>query len=72
MNSTHPNKTISTIWAVILVLSLLLILAGTFEFFQFENPKTNNRISALGFILQVAYYGKEYYYRVILPKKKRR
>ncbi len=51
------------IWIVILILSLIFILAGTFELFEFENPKLNKRISAIGFFLQVIYFSKMFWYK---------
>ena len=53
----------SWIWIVILILSLIFILAGTFELFEFENPKLNKRISAIGFFLQVIYFSKMFWYK---------
>jgi len=32
------------VWIVVLILSLILIIMGTFEVFEFENPKLNKRI----------------------------
>ena len=51
------------IWIVILILSLIFILGGTFELFEFENPKLNKRISAVGFFLQVIYFSKMFWYK---------
>ena len=48
---------------VILILSLIFILGGTFELFEFENPKLNKRISAVGFFLQVIYFSKMFWYK---------
>ena len=50
-------------WISILILSLLFILGGTFELFEFENPKLNKRISAVGFFLQVIYFSKMFWYK---------
>ncbi len=51
------------IWIVILILSLIFILAGTFELFEFETPKLNKGISAIGFFLQVIYFIKMFWYK---------
>ncbi len=51
------------IWIAILILSLIFILSGTFEFMEFENPKINKRISAVGFFLQVIYFSKMFWYK---------
>lgn len=53
----------SWIWIVILILSLIFILVGTFELFEFENPKLNKRISAIGFFLQVIYFSKMFWHK---------
>ncbi|MEP2280955.1 hypothetical protein [Maribacter sp.] len=59
----HFDNMKSWIWIAILILSLVFILAGTFELFQFENPKLNKRISAVGFFLQVIYFSKMFWYK---------
>jgi len=51
------------IWIVILILSLIFILIGSFELIEFENPKLNNSISAIGFFLQVIYFSKMFWYK---------
>jgi hypothetical protein len=51
------------IWVSVLILSLVFILAGTFELIEFENPKWNKRISAIGFFLQVIYYSKMFWHK---------
>tara|TARA_R110002073_G_C8981772_1_gene537027 strand:- start:51 stop:473 length:423 start_codon:yes stop_codon:yes gene_type:complete len=59
----HFDNMKNWIWIVILILSLIFILAGTFELFEFENPKLNKRISAIGFFLQVIYFSKMFWYK---------
>ena len=51
------------IWIAILILSLIFIFGGTFEIFEFENPKLNKGISAIGFFLQVIYFSKMFWYK---------
>lgn len=51
------------IWIVILILSLIFILIGSFELIEFENPKLNKSISAFGFFLQVIYFSKMFWYK---------
>ena len=63
MKKIHFDNMKSWIWIVILILSLIFILAGTFELFEFENPKLNKRISAIGFFLQVIYFSKMFWYK---------
>jgi len=67
----HFDNMKNWIWIAILILSLIFILAGTFELFEFENPKLNKRISAIGFFLQVIYFSKMFWYKnyVQLNKK---
>ncbi|MFI2744606.1 hypothetical protein ACG2LH_17865 [Zhouia sp. PK063] len=60
------------IWITILILSLLFILAGTFEFFQFDNPKVNKKISAIGFFLQAIYYSKVIWHKNYFQWNKKR
>ncbi|WP_452219169.1 hypothetical protein [Lacinutrix undariae] len=50
-------------WIIILILSLFFIVFGTFEFFEFENPKINKRISAVGFLLQTIYFTKMFWFK---------
>ncbi|WP_437370992.1 hypothetical protein [Maribacter litoralis] len=51
------------IWIVILIISLIFILIGSFELIEFENPKLNKSISAIGFFLQVIYFSKMFWYK---------
>ena len=63
MKRIHFDTMKNWIWIVILVLSFVFILGGTFEFFEFKNPKTNKTISAMGFLLQVFYFTKMFWYK---------
>ena len=63
MKKIHFDNNKNLIWIAILILSLVFILAGTFEFFDFENPKLNKRISAIGFFLQVIYFSKMFWHK---------
>jgi hypothetical protein len=58
MKRIHFDNMRSWVWISVLILSIVFILAGTFELIEFENPKLNNRISAFGFLLQVIFYGR--------------
>ncbi|WP_424493614.1 hypothetical protein [Salinimicrobium sp. GXAS 041] len=51
------------IWISILILGLVLILTGTFKVFDFENPKLNDYISASGFLLQVTYFTRIFWFK---------
>jgi len=59
----HFDNSGNWIWIGILLLSMVLIISGSFELLEFENPKYNNRISAIGFILQVIFYSKMFWYK---------
>ncbi len=59
----HFDNMKSWIWIFILFLSLFFILVGIFELFEFENPKLNKRISAIGFFLQVIYFSKMFWFK---------
>jgi hypothetical protein len=59
----HFDNMKSWIWITILILSLIFILVGAFELFEFESQKLNKRISAIGFFLQVIYFSKMFWYK---------
>ncbi|PHN92591.1 hypothetical protein CSC80_16740 [Maribacter sp. 6B07] len=59
----HFDNMKSWIWIFVLFLSLIFILVGFFELFEFENPKLNKRISAIGFFLQLVYFSKMFWYK---------
>lgn len=63
MKRIHFDNLKNWIWMVALVLSLVFILGGAFEFVEFENPKINKTISAIGFLIQVVYYSKMFWYK---------
>ena len=62
MKHIHFNKN-NWFWVTLLVLSLVCILAGTFEFYKFENPGINKKIAAAGFLLQVIYFFRFFIYK---------
>lgn len=47
----------------ILVLSIVFLLVGIFEFIPFENPKINKRISGIGFLLQALFFSRLFWYK---------
>ena len=47
----------------ILVLSIVFLLVGIFEFIPFENPKINKRISGVGFLLQALFFSRMFWYK---------
>jgi len=46
-----------------ILISLLCIIFGFFEIIEFENPKINKRISALGYISQALFFSRMFWYR---------
>ncbi len=67
----HFDNMKSWIWIFILFLSLIFILVGFFELFEFENPKLNKRISAIGFFLQVIYFSKMFCIKIMFNGTKK-
>ena len=63
MKKIHFDNMKNWIWITILILSLILILTGGLELFEFENPKLNKGLSAIGFLLQVAFYSRMFWYK---------
>ena len=63
MKNIHFDNMRNWIWIAILILSLIFILGGAFELFEFENPKLNKGMSAIGFFLQVIYFSKMFWYK---------
>jgi len=47
----------------ILILSIIFLLVGIFEFIPFENPIVNKRISGIGFLLQVLFLSRMFWYK---------
>ncbi len=46
-----------------IILSLVFIITGGFELIEFENPKVNKIISAIGFFIQVIYFSRLFWYK---------
>ena len=63
MKRIHFDTMLNWIWIVIVVLSVVFILIGTFEIFEFENSEINKRISFVGFLLQVIYVTLVFWYK---------
>jgi len=63
MKHIHFDNNKNWGWVILLILSLFFIVSGTFEFFEFENPKINKRISAVGFLFQIIYFSKMFWYK---------
>lgn len=47
----------------VLIMSILFLLFGIFELIPFENPKVNKGISGLGFLLQVLFFSRMFWYK---------
>jgi hypothetical protein len=47
----------------ILISSIIFLLFGIFEFIPFENPKINEKIRAVGFLLQVIYFSRMFWFK---------
>jgi len=46
-----------------IVVSLLCLIFGFFEIFEFENAKINRRISSLGFLLMTIYFSRMFWFK---------
>lgn len=62
MKRIHFDNMKNSFWIVILILSIIFIVGGTFELFQFENAKSNKWMSVVGFFLQAIYFSKMFWY----------
>ena len=63
MKRIHFDNLKNWFWISILILALIFILIGSLEVFEFEDPKMNNWISAVGFFLQVIYFTRIFWYK---------
>lgn len=50
-------------WIILILLSLIFILVGFFEPFEFENPKIYKYLSVAGYLLQSLYFSKLFWYK---------
>jgi len=63
MKRIHFENKRNWIWIAIGFVSLVLTFAGTFEFVDFENPKLNKIISAIGFFILFIYFSRYFWYK---------
>ena len=63
MKRIHFDNMKNRFWLGILILSLILIVFGTFEIIEFKNTKVNKLITVFGFLLQIVYYSKVFWYK---------
>ncbi|WP_150452662.1 hypothetical protein [Arenibacter lacus] len=50
-------------WIILIILSLIFIVIGIVEPFEFENEKIYKYISATGFLSQAIYFSKLFWYK---------
>ena len=50
-------------WIILILLSLIFILVGFFEPFEFENPKIYKYLSVTGYLFQSLYFSKLFWYK---------
>ena len=63
MKRIHFDNMKNRVWLGILILSLILIVFGTFEIIEIKNTKVNKLITVFGFLLQIVYYSKTFWYK---------
>lgn len=63
MKKIHFDDMKNWSWISVPILSLILILTGSFEVFQLENPAINNLISGIGFFLLIIYFSRMFWYK---------
>ena len=64
MKRIHFNPLKFKNWtSVLLIISLLFIVFGSFEIIDFGYTKTNRILTGLGFLFQVLFYSKMFWYK---------
>ena len=64
MKKIHFNHLTFKNWTSLLMLiSLVFILMGSFEIIEFEYKRTNKILASIGFFVQAAYYSKMFWYK---------
>ena len=64
MKKIHFNQLKFKKWSsILLIISLIFILFGSFEIIDFGYEKTNRIITSLGFLIQVIFYSKKFFYK---------
>ena len=58
MKKIHFDNMKNWRWITVLILSLILILVGSLELFEFENTIINKCLTVSGFFLQVLFYSR--------------
>lgn len=72
MKKIHFNHMTFKNWTSLLMLiSLVFILMGSFEIIDFEYKRTNKILTSIGFFIQAAYYSKMFWYKNYVEWNKR-
>lgn len=71
MKRIHFDNLRSWFWISLMLLSMVFILIGAFEIFDFEYPKAHKLLFASGFAIQTVYYSKLFWYRNCFQWKKK-
>jgi len=72
MKRIHFDSMKNWRWITILILSVVLILIGSFELFDFKNPIINKSLTASGFFLQALFYSRFIWHKNYFQWNKKR
>jgi hypothetical protein len=53
----------SKFFIILMILSLVCLIIGTFEIIEFENPITNKILRCIGFFSQVLFYSRMFWFK---------
>lgn len=64
MKKIHFNHLTFKNWtSLLMIISLVLILVGSFEIIDFEYKRTNKILASIGFFIQTLYFSKMFWYK---------
>ncbi|WP_426095546.1 hypothetical protein [Flavobacterium sp. DSR2-3-3] len=64
MKKIHFNHLTFKNWtSLLMIISLVLILIGSFEIIDFEYKRTNKILASIGFFTQALYFSKMFWYK---------
>lgn len=64
MKKIHFNHLTFKNWtSLLMIISLVLILVGSFEIIDFEYKRTNKILASIGFFIQTIYFSKMFWYK---------
>ncbi|TDE07695.1 hypothetical protein [Flavobacterium sandaracinum] len=64
MKKIHFNHLTFKKWtSLLMVLSIVCILIGGFEIFEFEYKRTNRMLASIGYLCQAIYYSKMFWFK---------